>query len=393
VLGLEKCDDGNTDDGDGCSALCLIEPGFECEQPALGDSMVVPPTVRDFDVGGDFEHGAWFAISAEYANQGLVETTLDANGLKPVLASTTGTYNDTVGRDSGIASAVSFAQWFDETAIGPNTYHAKLVSQLHLYRVVESDPPVYVNRFGNNGDGLTSAQYQRTVSRECGRVGSEDRDADGRAIPCTWCLYDADPSTPQCEPHAEQTPCQEDPSFIACVDDNSRWMGIYLQAAFDGNPLWFPADGLTPASPSTYGTIAGNYDPAYPSDARKHNFSFTTEVRSWFKYDSSKPLKLTFMSQDDLWVFIDKKLVVDLGGIHLPVQGDLTLEDGDAVVAVSNTLPTDAIVTKTSAVSLGLTSGGSYEIAVFQAQRQTNGSSVQISLPAFNRAPSECSRQ
>ncbi|MEM6955581.1 MAG: DUF4215 domain-containing protein, partial [Myxococcota bacterium] len=28
----EGCDDGNTDDGDGCSSLCAIEPGFVCEE-------------------------------------------------------------------------------------------------------------------------------------------------------------------------------------------------------------------------------------------------------------------------------------------------------------------------------------------------------------------------
>jgi cysteine-rich repeat protein len=29
-LGTELCDDGNTSDGDGCSALCTLEPGFAC---------------------------------------------------------------------------------------------------------------------------------------------------------------------------------------------------------------------------------------------------------------------------------------------------------------------------------------------------------------------------
>jgi cysteine-rich repeat protein len=30
----ETCDDGNTDDGDGCSAVCEIEPGFSCSPPS-----------------------------------------------------------------------------------------------------------------------------------------------------------------------------------------------------------------------------------------------------------------------------------------------------------------------------------------------------------------------
>ena len=42
--GAEACDDGNTADGDGCSATCAIEDGFGCEEP-------------QFVFNGDFELG------------------------------------------------------------------------------------------------------------------------------------------------------------------------------------------------------------------------------------------------------------------------------------------------------------------------------------------------
>jgi cysteine-rich repeat protein len=38
----ELCDDGNAASGDGCSSDCTIEPGWTCNQPALGDKMLVP---------------------------------------------------------------------------------------------------------------------------------------------------------------------------------------------------------------------------------------------------------------------------------------------------------------------------------------------------------------
>jgi hypothetical protein len=41
-------------------------------------------------------------------------------------------------------------------------------------------------------------------------------------------------------------------------------------------------------------------------------------------------------------------------------------------------------------VSLGLEDGKIYEIAVFQAERQSNASTFKITLGGFNTAPSEC---
>lgn len=392
VLSGEDCDDGNAVSGDGCSADCKFEAGFTCEQPPLGDTMVVPMVVRDFNAGGDFEKGADFATDLNYANQKLLKDQLDANGLKPVLNSTTGTYNATTGRASGIASPASFAQWYDDAASGPNAHNKTLGTTLTLFRVEGSDPVTYVNRFGNNGDGLTNVQYRRTTQEFCAEVGKEDHDADGNVLPCTVCYYDPDPSTPECDQH-QDTVCQTRANFVECVKNaaGNQWMGVFLQASFDGNPLFFPADAITPANPSTTSQISGNYDESWPEMPGNHNFSFTTEVRFWFKYDSSKSFKLKFVGDDDVWVFVNKRLAVDLGGIHTAVQGELSITNGAASVVVTNTLPTDSIVKINSTPNLGtLEDGKVYEIVVFQAERQTKASSYQLSLSGFNAASSVC---
>jgi fibro-slime domain-containing protein len=390
ILLNEECDDGNNINGDGCSADCKPEPGFTCTQPPLGDMMKVPMVVRDFNAGGDFEKGNEFARDLNYANQGLLKPALEGPGRKPVLASTTGTINGASGKASGIASVASFAQWYDENAPkGTNTLNKTAAKILNLY--LNADKTAYVNRFGNNGDGLTSAPYQLTTFEQCGQVGKEDHTPEGDAIPCTVCYYDPDPSTPQCE-QKDTTRCQKDSTFIECQKNGTEWRGIFLKAAYDGNPLFFPADSLQPYSPSVTAQISGNYNDSWPEMPGNHNFSFTTEVRYWFKYDSSKTYKLTFVGDDDVWVFMNNKLAVDLGGIHTAVKGELTFGGaGNPTAVVSPTNVKDNPVSVKANPNLGFENGKVYEVVVLHAERQTKASSYQLTLSGFSGAASECS--
>ena len=394
----EECDDGNTIDGDGCSKDCKPEPGFTCVQPPLGDTMVVPMVVRDFNAGGDFEKGSSFATGLNYANQGLLKDALAGAKRKPALASSTGKYNGVAGKDSGIASAASFAMWYDETAAASgNTRNKSLATKLNLF--LNADKTAYVNRYGDLGNGLTNKQYMQTTTEQCGNLTQSDKDADGNPIPCTVCYYDADPTTPQCDlapggdPNIIKTRCQKDTTFISCASSGTQWVGTFLTAAYDGNPTFFPADAITPANPSLAGQISGNYDKSWPKDpsGKMHNFSFTTEVRYWFKYDSAKNYKLSFVGDDDVWVFINNKLAVDLGGIHTAVLGMLTITGGVTAVSVSPTNETAAFTPITGQPSLGLTNGNIYEIVVLHAERQSTASSYQLTFSGFSAASSECS--
>jgi fibro-slime domain-containing protein len=381
VLG-EGCDDGNAANGDGCSKDCKVEPGWTCSQPPIGDKMLVPVIYRDFRFGKptDFEGG----VSGSYNPlTGIVKDALDANG-KPV-------YTGNV-TNAHIASVDSFSQWYkDVSGINHST-----ATKMTLWNDGKGN---YVNRYGANGDQWNTT----TIANYCGTVTDALRDADGKAIPCTF-KYQYDPDT---NPTGGKTDCQkmEDSGYTqvpgSCFSDNGTYKAYYIVSKADGNPLFFPVDGdsFTPASELKAATIPPYYDASatWPKDKdasgkeRLHNFSFTSEVRYWFPYSKSKSYILDFVGDDDVWVFINGKLAVDLGGVHTPVDGQVVITNGNGNTTVTATYPVspEPKPTKQTA-TLGLQDGKVYEIAVFQAERQTDGSSYKLTLSGFNASPTSC---
>jgi fibro-slime domain-containing protein len=118
-----------------------------------------------------------------------------------------------------------------------------------------------------------------------------------------------------------------------------------------------------------------------------HNYAFTSEVRYWFEYQGGEQLQ--FLGDDDVWVFVNRQLAVDLGGLHTTMLGSIVLDATNGSGTVCENADVGCAAPRNS--SLGLELGKVYEIVVFQAERHTVASNYTLTLGNFNAIRSVCS--
>ncbi len=91
------------------------------------------------------------------------------------------------------------------------------------------------------------------------------------------------------------------------------------------DPLYQERGGFFPID----GKLFGNSAPA--EGIPDHNFHFTVELHATFTWTAGTDRFLEVRADDDLWVFINDELVIDLGGVHRAKSQFIELDRLDLV--------------------------------------------------------------
>jgi fibro-slime domain-containing protein len=117
---------------------------------------------------------------------------------------------------------------------------------------------------------------------------------------------------------------------------------------------------LTEVTPGLYSFESDAFfpvdDQGWGNEGNPHNFHFTSEIHTEFNYHGGEVF--TFIGDDDLWLFINGVLAIDLGGVHPELTGSVDLD--------------------AEADALGIAVGGVYSMDIFHAERHTVDSHFRI---------------
>ncbi len=331
LAGDELCDDGGKAPSDGCSATCTPENGFVCDVPGqscrkkpsctggactsvCGDGLVIGEACDDGNLADNDGCSATCNVEATYTCQ-TVAAAPPAQLAIPVV------YRDFISIAAGGSTKFPDQYTFQGGGATPGIVTAALdVDGLPVYTGV-------CEQGGPNEANVQKCPYGAQTTSKA-NFDMWYRDTDGVNLP-----------------------------FPGVVQlDRVGQTGAYV---FDGGTTFTPLTGKGWDKQGKEGLFEGR------------NFGFTTELRYFFAYQGDEVLE--FSGDDDVWVFMNGKLAVDIGGLHSKVTQNVTLG-----VAKSG--------------ELGLTVGKVYELALFHAERRPGGSNFKLTLTGFVNNTSKCTK-
>ena len=463
----EACDDGNLTSGDGCSSSCQIENGFTCStqivqdsstcQSGSGQCLELPVTYRDFQPenvasGG---HPDFFFLGAKKSGStsptticvpnsggpskgndsttrcwGIMADTLSKGKPQPGTTKTCACqFSDwNIGNSSRIPGnytrAASDSPLSDGAGdyLGGNAGSAVSVTgnagvssgTITGYTASSPSGPIWAGTVPAYKDATSFNQWfnddstvnktftgvieMASIGTNIYRYASQSHLAQGGFFPLDTLNT------------SQATLCNLWPYW-----NHGNGSAIWTTCA--GDQYLFPPLVTAADCPSGSTLTDGCWVTAVPGV--KHDFYFTMEARYYFVYDGATGITLNLYGADDLFIFINGVLVLDLGGVHqsLPGKVAITGDPGDATYTAGGCLDaagnqtgasagsTACTVTnsgktspaavspddfKTGTVKLGLTTGRVYEIAIFGANRHPTSSELGITLSGYTTKRSVC---
>lgn len=341
----EACDDGNTQAGDGCSPICETEPIFECMgsecRPTCGDGLTLLEAGEECDDGNNIA-GDGCSPDCKIESGWTCEAP-GASATWPQYLDLPITYRDFIkydkkfGTGDGYVSQALYDSVPDSCKGTDNGYRAEY--------------PLEVGR-------PSPDFYSYCPDSRCLNVVLPDLDDDGKPA------LNAANNITKAPNMSEQVTCRY---LYTCPEVFKWWYTDVagLNKRYDAtlrlthkgsgtyeysNTGFLPLKNITDAEGGRGYTDVAGYG------------EFTSEFHTYFKYNGNE--KLTFNGDDDVWVFFNRKLAVDVGGIHPAWEKSITLSEA-------------------TAKGFKMFPGGIYPFDMFHAERCLGGSSFKLTLTGF----------
>ena len=173
-----------------------------------------------------------------------------------------------------------------------------------------------------------------------------------KPVYASQCQLGALVSPSVCPYGAMTTSKQNFDQWYSSVEGVNETFLVYFLVAPRLDVFTFSSDSFFPLDGEGFGNSGMDLNKV------PRNFSFTTEIHTTFRYNGGE--SFTFTGDDDVWIFINGKLAVDLGGLHFSETKTVDLD--------------------TSAATLDIQKGTVYVLDLYHAERHSVNSNFRVDM-------------